>query len=55
MRQYKQGNKKDTPKDKKKRRAMIKDGHAKMITHGLPLIVGFILVLLGFMKYVTSK
>ena len=47
--------KKDTASDRKKRRALIKDGHSKMVSHGIPAFVAFFILLLGFLKYITSK
>ena len=47
--------KKDTACDKKKRRALIKDGHSKMITHGVPVLAAVFILLLGFLKYITSN
>lgn len=47
--------KKDTASSKKKRRALIREGHSKMLTHALPIVLAFVAVILGFLKYVTSS
>jgi len=47
--------KKDTASSKKKRRAMIKEGHSKMLTHAMPILLALLAVMLGYLKYVTSS
>jgi hypothetical protein len=47
--------KKDTASSKKKRRAIIREGHSKMMTHALPVVLALVAVILGFLKYVTSS
>ena len=48
-----QQNKKDTSKDKKKRRELIATGRGKVLTHVLPLVGVLFLLLLAFLKYIT--
>ena len=47
--------KKDTPAAKKKRRALIKEGHEKMMTHGVPVFAAAFVAILVTIYYCTLK
>ena len=47
--------KKDTPAARKKRRALIKEGHDKMMSHGVPVLAAAVFAIIVTIYYATMK